>query len=765
MKRRRLIQAAALLIGIAAFTLAILVIPRVRLESPPPSFLLHDRRGAFLGEVAGAPEADFGYWPVDPLPPRVVAATLAIEDQRFWQHPGVDPRAVARAMRDNLRTGHRTSGASTLAMQVARMQRPASRTLPSKVLESLTAIGLTLRYPRAEILAHYLRIVPYGNRIHGISYAARRYLFKPVADLSWAEVAFLCALPQAPGRTNPYDGEGRRRAVKRARKILDLLHARGEMTEAERAAADGELLRLRPPRKQTRSPDALHPLLQLTAALRAAPPDDPLITTTLDLSLQEALAEIVADSVDAWSARGAAQGALVVVDRRTRAVRASVGSVGYLSPGGAIDYARTPRRPGSTLKPFLYALALEQGHITPATILDDLQRGPGGIGNADRAFLGPLLPRRALANSRNVPAVQLLADLGLETGYALFRRLNLHDDRLPASHYGLGLAIGGMPVTLQDLVAAYGALASDGDWRPLTWLSEDPGPPMSLLSAATARQIAGFLSDPMARLPTFPRMGLSEYPFPVAVKTGTSTDFRDAWAVGWTERYIVGAWVGHPDARPMKRLSGYRGGAWLVRQTIAVLHPDGMTGFADVGFPPPEGHAPVPLCALTGRVATDACTTTSREWFVEPPIETCAAHRRVLVDRRDGTIATAQTPERFRSLRTFVSLHPRYAHWAAREGLPTPEQPTPAQAQLSVSSPLHGTVVYRDPEIPESRATLPLRATVEPPVDVVTWLVDGVVFAEVEAPYEVRWPLVLGEHVFQVVARGRRSSGVTVVVQ
>ena len=175
--------------------------------------------------------------------------------------------------------------------------------------------------------------------------------------------------------------------------------------------------------------------------LRAAPPDDPQITTTLDLSLQERLAGIVADSVDSWSSRGAAQGALVVVDRRSRAVRASVGSVGYHSPGGAIDYTRTLRRPGSTLKPFLYALAMEMGRLTPATVLDDLQRGPGGIGNADRAFLGPLLPRRALANSRNVPAVQLLADLGLDDGFGFFRRLHLHDDKLPASHYGCTQAL------------------------------------------------------------------------------------------------------------------------------------------------------------------------------------------------------------------------------------------------------------------------------------------------------------------------------------
>ena len=189
----RLVAAAAL----PFFAFSVLVLWRSRLVAPDPSFLVRDRQGRFLAEIGGDGGA-FGYWPVEKLPPRVVAATLALEDRRFWGHAGVDSLAVGRALLQNLRGGRRVSGASTLAMQVARMQHRGSRTYVRKALEALTALVMTGLHGREAVLAHYLRVVPYGNRIHGIAYAARRYLDKPVEDLSWAETAFLAAIPQAP---------------------------------------------------------------------------------------------------------------------------------------------------------------------------------------------------------------------------------------------------------------------------------------------------------------------------------------------------------------------------------------------------------------------------------------------------------------------------------------------------------------------------------------------------------------------------------------
>ncbi|MCP4903235.1 MAG: glycosyl transferase, partial [bacterium] len=272
-------------------------------------------------------------------------------------------------------------------------------------------------------------------------------------------------------------------------------------------------------------------------------------------------------------------------------VLAWIGSTDYFDDNhaGAIDYARVSRSPGSTLKPFLYALALERGVIAPHQILDDLNRGAGGIGNADERFLGPLLPRAALANSRNVPAANLLDRVGLDDGFAFLGEMGLHSHSVTARHYGLGLAIGGMPVTLETLIRAYAALANDGYLGELKMYRRQlHKEPTRVLSEDTARQISLFLSDPMARLPSFPRMGNLEYPMPVAIKTGTSSNYHDAWTVAYSRRYVVGAWIGHPDFRAMDRLSGYRSAALLVRRILLQLHDDQLDGLQDVGFPPPR---------------------------------------------------------------------------------------------------------------------------------------------------------------------------------
>jgi penicillin-binding protein 1C len=409
-----------------------------------------------------------------------------------------------------------------------------------------------------------------------------------------------------------------------------------------------------------------------------------------------------------------------------------VGWAGYFAraTAGALDYTRIRRSAGSALKPFLYALALERGVLGPATVLDDLQRGPGGITNADDLFLGPLLPRVALANSRNVPAVELLNRIGLERGYGLFRDLGLGDGAESARHYGLGIAIGGLPVTLEEMMRAYLVLAGDGRTGGFRWHAGQTSPESQksrrIVSEETARQITLFLSDPMARLPTFPRMGAEEYRFPVAVKTGTSTAFRDAWAVAWSNRYLVGSWVGHPDFRPMNRLSGYLSAAELVQQVLQVLHREQNDGFEDLSFPPPRGYRPVRVCALTGARATDACEQVFLEWFRpgEEPTAECAAHQMRAIDRRNGLLATAETPRNEVEVRAFVSLPPRYAGWQAAANLPRPpdevsalrpgDAPPPGLApgpglptlaanrplRLRITSPEHGTRLLRDPETP-----------------------------------------------------------------
>ena len=480
-------------------------------------------------------------------------------------------------------------------------------------------------------------------------------------------------------------------------------------------------------------------------------------------------------AVRGWEKQGAGNAAVIVLERPSNEVLAWVGSTDYFDPShaGAIDYTHVPRLAGSTLKPFLYGLALERGLITPATILADLPRGASGLTNADKTYLGPILPRAALANSRNVPAVHLTERLGLDRSYGLFQDLSLHENARPARHYGLGLAIGALPITLEQLVGAYTVLTGDGRLNDLVWYRGQPvSPGRRVFSEETARQVSLFLSDPMARLPTFPRMGWSEYPFPVAVKTGTSSNYRDAWAVGYSPRYLVGVWVGHPDYRPMSRLSGYRAAARIVQQVMNFLHRDQTDGLEDLSFPPPRGYRPLRLCTLTGKRAGRACEQISLEWFAPgtAPVETCSAHVQVAVDTRTGLLATSDTPSASTEVRTFFQPPSVFAEWAVAAGLPRP--PTmpsrrspfrldpsskatsvPSEAEVStnvrITSPTHGIELFRDPETPPEMATLALRATVDPPSRQLLWTVNGMPLELTAYPYTARWRLEPGEHMFQ----------------
>lgn len=803
---------------LAILSLLILAWNRSDLASPDATYLLRDRHGAFLGEASADPDRGFGFWTVEQIPPRVAAATIAVEDRRFHGHPGVDPVAVARAVVQNVSNAERISGASTLAMQVARLQNPGPRTYPRKALEALTALFLTARHGRDEILRQYLRLVPYGHQIHGIGYAARRYLDKPVADLSWAEVAFLAAIPQAPSRMSPFDPRGRAHAVRRGLQILDLLRDEGLLDDEQWRMATRQVHRLRIPPRAHRPEEALHAVLrlerELTSGVLIAP--GTLVDTTLDLGLQREVQWQVARRLDSWRNRGAGNAAMLVLEHAGDGwlVRAAAGSAGWGDDdhAGSIDFLQVPRSSGSTLKPFFFALALDQGLLQPVTIVDDLRRGAGGIVNSDGRFLGPLLPRFALGNSRNVPAADLLERLGLGNGWSLLAELSLHDGSQPPDRYGLGLTLGSLAVTLEDLATAYTALAGDGTVHEPRWLAAEDGTrARRVLSEDAARQVALFLSDPQARLPSFPRMGHLEYPYAVAVKTGTSSRRRDAWTVAWSSRYLVAAWVGHPDHRPMQNLTGYNSAAVLVRGVMDLLHPELERGLADTGFPPPRGRESVKVCALSGRRAGPACDRVTAEWLrpeQAAALGPCTVHRHVAVDRATGLLADHRTPQDQIEIRAVADLPPRYLAWALDAGLALPppaatlsldpgasnplaaalmasaltaSSPSASTATrsepptLRIVSPSDGLHVLIDPETPASLSTLELRAEVDPGhgpgalgrrVELL-WIVDGEPFELVTHPATARWPLSPGDHTIRVEipSVGLRSGSVELRVE
>ena len=674
--------AAGLLLLLAVYGAR--VIQDAHLEAPAATPVITDRAGIYLTQAGRSADGrtEYGYWTVDP-PPRVVAMTLALEDGRFWRHPGVDPLAMLRAAWSRLHGGR--SGASTIAMQVARMQHPRPRTLWAKAVEAGTALALTARYGRAAVLAHYLRLAPYGQGSHGIGHAAWWYFDKPAADLSWAEAALLAAVPQAPALAQPRRAAGLLRAEARAARVLP-------------AAFAEDLRAVRPRPAPVRPAIAMHAILRLQRMADQAVPDpgNPVLRATLDLRRQAAVLAVVERDLRAWRRVGADQAAVMVVRRGTNEVLAATGSAGWRTrPGGQIDFTAAQRSPGSTLKPFLYALALDRGQLSAQEVMDDGPERSAGVMNADNAYLGPLLPRQALANSRNVPAVSVLRRIGLETTFDWLREAGLHRLDGPASRFGLAMAIGALPTRLDRLMPAYGALADEGALRELAWWHDDrPASSRSIMSRNAARQVTQFLSDPMARLPSFPRYGASEYPFAVALKTGTSQGYRDAWTVAWSQDYVVGAWVGRADAGPMAGLSGARSAARLVQSVLLSLHGAGRADLLAGEFATPDGR-PTAICTGTGRPG--ACAAQLMEWVPAAPSAPAAPPRRLVITH------------------------------------PEPNQ--------------H---VWRNPEAPARLNRLVLRATAEPPVAQVMWVVDGAPAGLAAADQPFYWPLTPGRHRFEV---------------
>jgi penicillin-binding protein 1C len=389
-----------------------------------------------------------------------------------------------------------------------------------------------------------------------------------------------------------------------------------------------------------------------------------------------------------------------------------------------------------------------------------------------------------------VPATWLVEQTGIDEVYHFLHQLGLHDGAQGAGRYGLGMAVGALPTTLEHLLRAYGVLADDGMLRELVWRRDAAPPPgKRLLTEQSARLITLFLSDPMARLPSFPRMGTTEYHYPVAVKTGTSQGYRDAWAVAWSSDYMVGVWVGRDDNQPMKELGGAGSAADLAKTLLGELQPDKNSGGTDLAFPAPASYRQFAICAYTGGRDNGLCKPTLTEWFPEespPPIDD--RYLRVWVDRNTNQPAGPDTPGEQRIPRTLVSLPGVLTDWAAQHQvamLPSGVNPSgltavdpavpddlPLRASeqpitLALMSPPSDLHLTRNPEVPADLNSIALRVSATPDVPQVVWYVDGKPYQVSTAPYTARWPLQQGRHTFEarLPYRSERSRRITVTVE
>jgi penicillin-binding protein 1C len=744
-----------LFVGVAAFIVGWVwwPIPAALLDPPAAaSLVLTDRAGVPLRTVRADGGALRRWVPLGELDPRLLQAFVALEDRRFYEHSGVDARAVARAARDNLRSGRVVSGASTITMQLARLVAGSGRSWAGKANQALWAWRLERHLTKQQILEQYLNRVPLGQGAIGVAAAARLYFGADVQQLSLGQAALLAGIARSPSTDNPLVAPDRARhrragALTRMAAAGQVSHAEAAQAAREPALALGDRAPFLAPHFTTHLLRHLDdPATPSVAFLSAASLAAASVRTSLDLALQAELEAEVRHAVEVVADRQVEHGAVVVLDNPTGEILAWVGSPDFWAAAmGQVDMVVSARQPGSTLKPFVYGLALDRG-ATAATVLPDVPRAygtPTGIyrpRNYDRTYHGPVRVREALASSYNVPAVELTDRLGTAAVLGTLHRAGFTSLSRPADHYGLGIALGNGDVTLLELANGYRALANGGVWTRVTAIAggAPAAPPGGerVMSASAAALVLDILADPVARVPGFGPGSPLELPFPAAAKTGTSRHFTDNWAVAVAGRFTVAVWVGNFSGRPMRGVSGVTGaGPLLHRAALAVArhYPPGA-------LPPPAvmGAIPVVVCRLSGARAGPDCPGIT-EWFLPgtAPADGCGWHR-------GGRVV----------------LPVEYAEWAGSEAPPVTvasAAPRPIPAEVDPTTGFH-IVAPRDgdrfaipPGTDPRYATIGLVAAGAPPGARVRWYVDA------RPVGGDRWALVSGTHVVSAVAGTSRD--------
>lgn len=665
---------------------------------------LLDRGGMPLGGPLVSGWNVYDAVPLEQVPEFLQQAFLLSEDQRFYVHGGADWSARSHALWQNLAGLQVVRGASTVSEQVVRILHPRPRTYWSRWVEGFEAAALERRFSKADILEFYLNQVPYASGRRGVVQAAHWYFDRDLETLSRKEMLALAVLVRAPSAYDLYRGTA---AVDRpVRELGAKLRDAGLMSLGQYAALGAEPYRL-----ERSGPDADATAFS-SYVIRSRPPaHGAYLRTSLDLGVQRAVQTLVDQRLKQLAGSGIHNAAALVVDNRDNSIAAwVVGGAGRErragAPGTAIDAVQVPRQPGSTLKPFVYALALEKGW-TPATLIDD-SRIVEAVGHGLHTFrnysgehYGRITLRDALGNSLNIPAVRAVEFVGPAQLLSTLRRLGFGTLDRDADYYGDGLALGDGEVTLFGLVQAYSTLARGGEYLPLTALAE-PGPRRAerVYSTEASSLIGNILSDPGARRLEFGTGGLLQFPVQTAVKTGTSSGYHDAWTVGFDSRYTVGVWMGNLDYAPMDGITGSMGPALVTRAVFAELD---------------RRHAPAALYLSPRLVQRDICVHED-----VMPKGQCL--------KRSEWFMPGTAPQKTRAV-------------AARK----PELAPRAAGRVHLETPTEGLLLAYDPRIPPASQAFRMSLSEGPQYARVAWWVDGKQVA-VTSGAEYLWPVSRGRH-------------------
>lgn len=777
-------------------------------RSSPDATKILDRKGRLLYEILDPRAGRRTRVSLAELPLSFRQAVIAVEDANFYENPGVDLAGIARAAFQNLRAGQIVAGGSTITQQLAReillsKEERQKRSFLRKTREALLALRITETYSKDQILESYLNEVYFGNLAYGAEAAARVYFGKPVRDLDLSESALLAGLIQSPAAYDPFVDLDAARA--RQRIVLGLMVKNTFISNDDMELAANEALHLQPISSATtiHAPHFVayvRDLLESEYGAESVNRGGLEVVTSLDLDLQERAEAIIRKQMEEMD-RQAKEGnepdhnvhdaALVALDPTSGEILAMVGSADYFNEkiDGAVNVALANRQPGSAIKPITYATAFSTDY-SPATVLSDVPTSfqtkeglPYEPQNYDRISHGPISLRQALATSNNMVAVKVLDHVGLDAMIATARALGI-STFTDSGRFGLALTLGGGEVKLLDLTAAYAAFDNGGrSVDPVGILSVDgaksaferePGP--QVVSPQVAYLITSVLSDDSARIGAFGEDSILQLDRPAAAKTGTTTDFKDNWTVGYTPDLVVGVWVGNADNEPMYKITGITGAGPIWHD----LMQEALKTSPVREFVRPDGLVDVEVCDTSGLLPTAECARRRVETFVvgKQPTQYDKSYRSVALDAATG-LEWAQGCVGPKVDRTFRILPADAIEWGIKQGIPQPPalnckgiaadvnrasgtelELTPA---LVITSPAQNSTFAPSSQLPVDQQQIEIAARPGSTtlLDQVTLVVDGkAIGAFTRPPYRAFWVLASGEHTVQAI--GLDSQGMPV---
>lgn len=696
--------------------------------------------------------------------PRLTEAVIASEDRWFHSHPGVNPFALVRAFYSNLKEGRVISGASTIPMQIARMSDPKPRNIFSKAEEAFRALQLKRVFSDDELLEIYLNLAPYGGNIEGVGAASYFYFGKSPRALTPGEVALLTALPRSPAAfdpvRNPKDSERERN------KVLGQLAARGVISSGE--AAEGR----KEPVPRTRKPQPFSAPHFSEFAYRDVSKGGSL-QSTLDPSIQKIAEEVARRHIGLLRNDGIDNLAIVVIENDTRKLRAMVGSADYFDKvhSGQVNFTLARRSPGSALKPFLYAMALDEGIAVPGTYVLDVPTDFSGYvaENYDSKYRGKITLEHALILSLNAPAVRMLSQVGLKDFHDLLLKAGLSTLDRPSGKYGLPLILGAGEVRLLDLTNLYATLAVGGGHGPVV-VTEEGGheaPQAELFSPEASYLITEILTG--LKRPDMPAStwALTEDVPEVAWKTGTSYGHRDAWSLGFSSKYTIGVWVGNPDGRGQKGISGSEHAAPILFDVFRGVEGDGSR------ISRPEGLklGTIEVCRESHMLPTPYCGERDKVSYIKgvSRIPRDNYSKKIFVDSETGDLLLGDCiGERPHESRVITTYPPELVAWWMAEGKRSDTIPPLSAYCNDVSSERPPQILSPDKAtpyrvlngMPAEYQRVELIAGVSEEVSELYWYQDGKLVATTR-PYKKTFiPLTAGAHRLVVVDSSGRSDSI-----